>query len=165
MGRVSFRDRDEGSVAFHYSLMPTCEYREKFGRLHYFAPAGTQVAVTSSDAMEVTRGHTVLIHGENGDALLLPPEILDAGRADVTAMIHSEGPSWWFGHPRFRGVLKRLTWPRESGGSQTLARLVELAHEQTVDFERLREIARPELDRQRSSIRSAIARVVDLVYP
>jgi hypothetical protein len=163
-GRVSFVDREEGFDRFHYSWMTTAKYRERFGCLHYTARAGTQVGVGSSDGLVVTRSPGAIIWSESGNPFMLPAEIVEAGSVGLTAMLHEDGAHWWFGSQITDKLRERLTWPIESGGEATLQRILEASSCPAPDMHEIVDLVQPELERQRSLMLAAVARVLDTVY-
>jgi hypothetical protein len=161
-GQVAFADREEGLDRFHYGWMTTDEYRERFGYLQYTARAGAHVGVGSPEGLVVTGSPGALIYGESGDPLFLPAEIMDAGSVGLTAIVHDDGAGWWFGGPITERLRERLTWPAESGGEETLSRILEASASPSANGRKLRVIVRPELERQRSLMLAAIDGVLDV---
>ena len=102
---------------FHYSSIPTAEYRTRFGFLSYSCESGTAVFL-SGEPLTLPRDKVVAIPGEDARPCYLPQAILDAGRAELTAVIHPHfSDSAW--------CLRADNWPTESGGQMTLQRMFE----------------------------------------
>jgi hypothetical protein len=111
---------------FHYSDIPTREYRARFGHLAFSCGAGTTVV-----AVGVGRGPTVArrdkmpaVPDREGRMWGFPSEILEAGGVSLTGTIHarSMGISWW-------DRLRPGDWPPESGGQATLMKIFARSRE------------------------------------
>jgi hypothetical protein len=123
---------------FHYSDIATCEYRTRFGFLSYSCAEGTTVFFPGHGAMPIPRDKVVAIPNEDGRPCCLPQPILDAGRAELTAVTHpgfADSPWWakpsspaqrtpWWDQP-IAEALRTIYWPTESGGQMTLKRIIE----------------------------------------
>ena len=89
---------------FHYSAIPTAEYRARFGLLNYSCAEGTAVFL-SSVPFRLPRDKMVAIPGQDARPYFLPEPILEAGRTELTAVIHpyfSEFP--WRARPGLAGT-------------------------------------------------------------
>jgi hypothetical protein len=101
-GRVVLVERTE--QGHHYAALPTDQYRTRFGYLNFNCGGSTDV---------VRKGKWLVmpiaaVPGDDGQLYGLPAEILEAGVARLTAMIHTATcPSYW--HEGFRRT--RLTPP------------------------------------------------------
>lgn len=85
---------------FHYSDLPTAEYRTRFGYLSYSCAWGTAVLV-SGGPLALPRDKAVAIPGENAQPCYLPEPILKAGRVELTAVIHPNFDACpWGAEPR-----------------------------------------------------------------
>ena len=104
---------------FHYSWIPTHEYREKFGHLAFSRTSGTTVYRVAADC-------TVLAPGDDVPAIYdpvarslrrLPAEVVAAGVALVSGIVHpdSTDPQLVL---QFANERARAAWPEESGGRQ-----------------------------------------------
>ena len=136
---------------FHYSSIPTAEYRTRFGFLSYSCARGTAVFL-SGEPLTLPRDKVVAIPDEEARPCCLPHAILDAGRAELTAVIHpyfADSPWWaepsspdrqtpWWDQP-VAEALRTINWPAESGGQMTLQRI----------FERVAEMRTPECMEER----------------
>jgi hypothetical protein len=188
--------REDGKIAtakrekcgFHYSAIPTDEYRTRFGHLSFSCRAGMMVVLMNEGPLTVPRDKMIKISGDDGRMHGLPMEIIEAGVVYLNAAIHPLCASndWW----DRRGRESPLNWPEESGGKAALEKIfarcvmmrqpgferrpfqldeelfkqdfalaVELAGNDLV----LRELFTPERKRQHEEIIKAINRVCDLV--
>jgi len=167
------------SHGFHYSALPTLEYRTRFGHLAYAHPGGTHVKMTSAAGFVSLADHLQLIADQDGRWWKVPREVSEVGSVEVTAFIHpgiAELPEWF---PVDRDLL-----PPESGGRVTVqavvARIQELRRDPkslqrfpddhpappTERFEDrvLYDLLEPERRRQRDVMLLAIRRMLDCVY-
>ena len=71
---------------FHYSDIPTAEYRTRFGYLSYSCAEGTAVLVAGGP-LALPRDKAVAVPGKDARPCYLPEPVLDAGRAELTAVI------------------------------------------------------------------------------
>ena len=110
---------------FHYSDIPTRKYRTRFGFLSYSCAAGTAVFCPGQGAVAIPRDKVVAIPDEDGRPCCLPQPILDASRAELTAVIHPYFAAFsWFSKPIW-SAQRTIYWPTESGGQTTLKRILE----------------------------------------
>mgnify|MGYP001286467783 CR=1 FL=1 len=89
LGSVTFIDVDKGSNPFHYSTIPTAEYRERFGFWNYHAPYGSLFLIGSNEGLLDTRsspGPVVL--DSNNDVQKIPDALQRAGNAQFTSLVH-----------------------------------------------------------------------------
>ncbi|MBT4823482.1 MAG: hypothetical protein HON70_47710 [Lentisphaerae bacterium] len=85
-GRVGARER-VGDKGFHYTWMPTTEYRQKFGCLNYHARAGSSFLL--GDGVVVNpRPPSPTLYTSRGPAAL-PESLLEAGSVSCTGVILS----------------------------------------------------------------------------
>jgi hypothetical protein len=108
---------------FHYSAIPTAEYRTRFGYLGYACDAGTAVFLVNQEPMAIPRDDVAAVPGDDGHGRGLPHAILEAGKVRLTAVIHPLSTAYDFwdeGDPRVRG---KVHWPDESGGKETLQKI------------------------------------------
>lgn len=136
-GSYAIAEREE--QGFHYSDIPTTEYRTRFGFLNYSCAEGTAVYLLDQEAMALPRDKVVAIPGEDGQPCCLPQPILDAGRVELTAVIHPLSPAYDFWAPRSPEAQRKIHWPSESGGQTTLNKI----------FKRCVEMRQPEYDKER----------------
>jgi hypothetical protein len=149
---------ERNQQGFHYSDIPTPEYRSRFGFLSYSCQAGTTVFLLAQP-LALPRDKVVVIPGENAQPCCLPQPILKAGRAELTAVIHprfAASPFWAQTHLEAEDMVpvarRRLLWPHseaqrpiywptESGGQGTVRRI----------FERCEEMRTPKSIREKSA--------------
>ena len=120
-GSYEIAEREE--QGFHYSAIPTSEYRARFGFLNYACGAGTAVIPLNHEAMVIPRDKIVEIVRDDGVQCCLPQPILDAGRVEVTSVIYP-----WNWDPRVgwsKEPPRRPYWPSESGGQATLDKMLK----------------------------------------
>lgn len=209
-GKTRYRKRLKRG--FHYSDLPTKDYRTNFGYLEYSTRSGTTVLfpdpegrvpstrltaeVSSSkksgpgsapdedlhdlvDAIEkaVARGPRILSREQRW--LNVPREILDAGRVEVTGVIHpiaSASRVWIWASEDWSSLGRSdLPWPEETGGSKVVGKILEIAKRdpkgimswkrKVLGFQReIHALVDPERRRQKKLMREAIRRVIHLVY-
>jgi len=175
---------------FHYSAIPTTEYRRRFGFLAFSCGAGTTVRLLGGDSVVLPRDKTARVPGDDARVRGLPTEILQVGMLRLTGLIHTIAAAqlWWDGLER---------WPEELGGRAVLEKIhaccrraLEMSPEEftqtRMDFrQRLRhdlqemrpeealllgtadpglyEIFAPERRRQHGEMRNTIDRMCELV--
>jgi len=166
-GTAVFADRRE--KGFHYSDIPTAEYRSRFGYLAYNCSAGTSVFVAewplvySRDKVPVPA-----VPGDDGKMYGLPRDILEVGETQLTAIIHPGSSA--------RLVCRRLTeWPEELGGRTTLEKIAARCREMDdpaqrstgvgvyIEDQLLENLVAPERQRQKREIIRSIDRVCELI--
>ena len=164
---------------FHYSWIPTAEYRERFGYLAFCYGAGPK-------ASDIRLGYSVRSADDsaaipvNGRLYKLPSEIIEAGSVQLSSVIH--GLSAFYSHWDESRSTESLTWPAESGGRETVQRIIErcqaMRHETFEQSQksriliegegfvdaRLFELLRTERERQLTEMIKAMQRVCELVY-
>jgi hypothetical protein len=121
----SFAIAERETQGFHYSDLPTDEYLRRFGFLSYSCAEGTAVFSLTRGPMAVPRDSVLAIPGEDGNLCCLPPPILEAGRVDLTTIIHPASVSCHFGAHSSTERQRKIHWPSESGGEPTLKKIVE----------------------------------------
>jgi len=121
-GTLAVAERVEQGV--HYSSIPTAAYRARFGYLAYACDAGTRVFAADERGAPVFTDRYPLVVGADNELYELPAEITDAGRVELTAIIHSHSLVC----PRWGMVAERhpdsANWPEASGGPETLKKIV-----------------------------------------
>lgn len=161
---------------FHYSLLPTNEYRERFGYLGF---SRTSIAKAWRDG-NLHIGSDGCYYDPNLRQLQhLPPEVLEAGRAFISGIIHTLGANPWLFMIHSRNVPP--DFPRDTL-AQIRKRCSELEEDPTkterlelsdlraskdfcltqVDYP-LYQILEPERQRQRTGLVNAMTRVIDIV--
>jgi hypothetical protein len=182
-GSVDATPRTE--CGFHYSWLPTAEYRDRFGYLAYSRIAGTRFSSRSDDG-------TWLVSSDVGSSVYdptahrlcqLPTQVRRVGRAFVSGVAHTCGADerFWLGMVRMKTPLE---WPEESGGLEAVTRILDRCRvleedpsqkEQKrtldpkddanlwgVDYP-LYQLLEPERQRQLAGMVSAMKRVIELV--
>ncbi len=111
--------------AFHYSSLPTAEYRERFGYLAFSQAGGTTVTLVAKDGtrMMPSDGTDVVLDLHLHRLVGIPIEILEAGTARLTGLIHSHIDERLL----HRGLLAAGpgAWPEASGGAATYHAILE----------------------------------------
>lgn len=102
--RAEVRDKP----GFHYSWLRTAEHRERFGHLAFSKSSGTSVSVVSRDGSAVLPSDDApCVYDPAGPALYqLPDEVLMAGRAFISAIVHTQGSWRW----RWERLIKEVDW-------------------------------------------------------
>ncbi len=156
-GRLDHFEREK--QGFHYSWIPTREYRKNFGHLAYSRSSGMMVGLPDIDGdIEIGSDEAPIVGDpETGHLGLVPEAILKLGQQHVTGMIHSCA----FDH-HFLGAMIRCgrlkSWPAASGGEQALQRIRERCEYLGEGFDRL-EPASPE---ERQEAQDILSPYVDL---
>ena len=176
-GKVKVRPRLK--AGFHYSWIPTAAYRERFGYLAYSCGAGTR-AFDVQFGFLVTPADDFAGVPKDGRLYGLPSEVRKAGSARLTSVIHETSAAISHWHESIPAEL--LTWPAESGGSETLQKIIDrnkaMLEQSFEEWQRNRtlikdhcfvdaelfELISPERQRQQSEMIKAMQRVCDMVY-
>lgn len=159
---------------FHYSWIPTSQYRERFGHLAFSRPGGTTVYRQTSDgtATAVSDDVPSVYDAETQSLRRIPQEVLGAGRAWVSGLVHSASanPSLLL---MFANKNARAAWPEESGGQPALMSLlarcesIKAAQKEggwrSDDDEELTRLLEPERKRQHDGMVDAMLRVAAFV--
>ncbi len=120
---------------FHYSDIPTAEYRTRFGYLDYSCAEGTAVFAVGGP-LALPRDKAVALPGEDARPCYLPEPILEAGRVELTAVIHPHFAAYPLSALRSLVANRSVHWPTESGGRRTLKNIVKrLAAMATPEYE------------------------------
>lgn len=171
---------------FHYSWLPTTEYRDRFGYLAFSRSSGTSVSLLLRDGSQLIESDDVasVFDFTIRTACQLPEEVIQAGGAFISGIVHTLGAD----HRLWQRVIDRnprLDWPEESGGLETVAKIRDrcrVLREDPSRLERLKpkdldpgqdpnlvmvdlplyRILEPERQRQRAGMVAAMRRVVDL---
>ncbi len=168
-GTAVLADRSE--QRFHYSDIPTAEYRSRFGYLAYNCSSGTSVFVAEWPLV-YSRDKVSAVPGNDGKMYGLPKEILEVGETQLTAIIHPMSS--------ICPVRSQLTnWPQESGGRTTLGKIAARCREMQdwaypksgrytqsgiyIEDQLLENLVAPERQRQKREIVRSIGRVCELI--
>ena len=183
-GRASALERME--TGFHYSWIPTAQYRQRFGHLALSRSAGTVVALHRADGTRTVGAddEAVVFDPITGVSNGLPPEVIDAGTAWVSGIVHASATgylSWTLGSKDPPAI----AWPEESGGSAAFDAIVrrcrQLRADPTVSEQaprealmedanfcwadwKLQQLLEPERCRQRTGMISAMQRVARICW-
>jgi len=118
---------------FHYSAIPTQQYRSRFGYLAFSCEA-------DRGPVTVPRDKITAVPADDGRMYRLPPEILQAGQVRLTAVIHNHTAAYHYWDQRIPA--ERMEWPLESGGRATLENV----------FDRCRKMREPTFKKERIKI-------------
>lgn len=178
-GELRFAVREK--QGFHYSAIPTREYRDRFGYLAYACLAGADAGWTAANHGPAPEDEVATVANQHGRLRLLPPEVIRAGTVRLTAAVHpvSAACPWW--DLRAPRDADEIDWPVESGGLQALRRIftrcqelreagpgtdqVEFTGELGLHFVDpvLHTLLSPERERQQRTIEQAVHRVYVLL--
>lgn len=161
-GTVTFVERSEEGL--HYSDLPTSEYRSRFGYLAFTCSAGPAFVFEAQDGVVYSSDKVPMILGKDARLYGLPPEIVKAGEVWLTAVIHVRSAAFGGWGNQDQRVGRRLEWPEESGGLETVERLVARSRamkEPGFEYERLYDD--PSLPESRPCARKWLSSGVDPV--
>ena len=122
---------------FHYSWLRTAEYRDRFGHAAFARGAGTGTVVSLMRAegsqLIPSDDRLAIFHPGRGELLALPDEVLEAGVAQVSGVVHPRAalPALWGFSTNLDA--SRVDWPPESGGATALAQILERVRALTAD--------------------------------
>ena len=184
-GSISIFDRDK--TGFHYSWIPTMEYRRRFGYLAFSKSVGSSVSlvdakggrlIPSDDSPLVYEPHRALLCG-------VPVAVVQAGTALMSGIVHTLAANV----DLWRHLEQYLThWPPESGGAKALLailgrcrllrenpsleerlpladdRVAEDVHLGFIDYP-LHELISPERKHQQHEMVAAMRRALDMISP
>jgi hypothetical protein len=126
-GRV--REVKRRTHGFHYSWLPTAEYRDRFGCAAFASMAGTTVSLIRSDGSQhVPSDNEPLIFAPRyAELVALPTEVLEAGMAEISGLIHNRAAcfEFWRWLPAGYDDPSRFHWPAESGGADAYTQILE----------------------------------------
>jgi len=126
-GRI--RQVNRRKRGFHYSWLRTAEYRDRFGHAAFARSAGTGTVVSLMRAegsqLIPSDDKPAIFDPARGELLALPDEVLEAGVAQVTGVMHPRAslPALW-GFPKNFNA-SHVDWPTQSGGATVLAEILE----------------------------------------
>ena len=126
-GRRHFLRREQRG--FHCFLIPTREYRERFGYLA-LSHVKRQWMISRHRMGECIPGDAVPAIADDSRRLRpFPPQIEEVGAVHLTAASHPfSGHVLWWDRPTLQQP-GAIDWPEESGGAQTLRRLFARSRE------------------------------------
>jgi|CXWL01.1.fsa_nt_gi hypothetical protein len=159
-GSLTVSERVE--TGLHYSWIPTVEYRSRFGYLAFSKTAGSSVSlVGSSGETFISSDDGALIYDSDGGHLCrLPHEVLEAGTACVSGVIHSlaADAQIWIHQLRRTPVPE---WPAESGGADVLQKIFDRCRTILQDRSKIERLS---FDEWRASTNSALRQDDDLPF-
>lgn len=174
-GRRYAEEIGEHTPLFHYSMMPTRRYRDRFGHLCVQTRAAPSFSLHGSGRRADFGDRPGL--WVDGRWLAIPLEVQEAGQVELTGIIHDLGSdlvAWrWMlmlnlgQGPLNEDLAAELAWPEESGGRAVLEQILHLVSDQSKHAERharLKALIQPERERQFEQMRQSVNRVLDLVY-
>ena len=177
---------------FHYSWIPTDQYRERFGDLAFSQSSGPAVfSLDGTGARTIPPDIDCMVFDPNlGFQRPVPVDIYQAGRALVSGIIHPAGTSESLLHWAIEAN-PDFSWPREGGGDAAWADIVartrvlckDPSQKIKVDYDDKESVKKyrmvgavnfdiplydalePERKRQRIGMIAAMVRAVKLVHP
>jgi hypothetical protein len=122
-GRVKVERRTQ--QGFHYSWIPTDEYRERFGHLAFSRTGGVSVALSMQPGVaQVPSDDEPFIFDPKARSLVkVPAEVLEAGCAIVSGVIHILGTNHKYWEHVLLDETSTVEWPDSSGGAAQVARM------------------------------------------
>lgn len=182
-GHVIHRERTEDTPKFHYTWMTTNDYRSRFGYLSYMANAGTGFFLQVRDEVSEYADLPIIVYGTS--QYRIPPEVAQVGSVELTAAIHPNTPKWLRMHVYVKGesvIFNQghrihdglpLTWSSETGGEEIINKIISIS-KQPLEYKTREEylspinqidnLILPERSRQQKEIKSAIHRMLTLVF-
>lgn len=178
-GRVETAVRAERG--FHYSWIPTAQYRERFGYLAFSCGSRSSVRLIQGNAARIPADDVAAVFDREGRLRALPPEVIEAGRVGLTRVIHPAfaANAHWIADMS-PDAQRKIIWPEASGGQTQLARIIACAKavEDTPIDQRayiridgqwllspeLYEEIRPERARQLREMEAAMHRMYDVIH-
>lgn len=185
VGTLHFAQREK--TGFHYSEIPTREYRERYGYLAFSCAERTKVFLVGPAGALVPGDDIAAVADRTGRLRALPPEASRAGMVGLTAAIHphTAGMPWW--DKVALGPTDDCNWPEESGGMETLQRIFERCRELRAAYQRdpekqfeegelsgeltfhfidptLYALLSPERERQQRAMVDAMGRAIALIH-
>ena len=185
---TAFLERIETDPRFHYTWMTTAEYRTRFGWLAFCCEAGSELFLPVSLAPAVRSGEIVnglldnnpsqpVVYPMRDQPVRVPKEVLEAGRVQITAIVHRRAASVWFWEMVFSLPERDCDWPQETDESLAIARIrercrmvrevfsaeTELPILRQADPE-IEALLSPERERMQREMIAAMTRMRDLVY-
>jgi hypothetical protein len=176
-GRVRQVDVKKGGFHPPYRWFATADYRARFGHAAFYPRFGPDASAAVDEPSIFGPGRAELV--------ALPREVLDAGTADVSGLIHNRAACYqfWRWLPPNYDDPSQVDWPAESGGAAAYAEILDRfqalragapVEEATLNDDKylwgspsgdlvLHRLLMPERERQQRGIATALERIVDLV--
>jgi hypothetical protein len=132
-GHVVYIRRTANTPQFHYTWMTTEDYRSRFSCLSFACAAGTELLLPLSCRLEDGRDISGFLANNPSRSAVnnseerecrLPQEISDAATIRMTGVIHPAASSPWVWLRRLENVDQPLSWPEETGGSDTARKIM-----------------------------------------
>jgi hypothetical protein len=176
-GRTHLVPRDK--KGFHYTAIPTRDYRARYGHLAYMHSGATRVSEVTEEGLVSPSDHLHVIMDREGRWRLLPEELLVAGTFHLTGLVHLYG---------WQALWEDTVLPPESGGREAVLQARERVLQLRKDpacaepfpddhtapqVERdaahwndrvLYDLLEPERQRQRDGLLLAIRSMLEIVY-
>lgn len=158
-GRITYVDRVDGQVKFHYTWMPTSEYHTRFGHWHYTTDHGTLLAFSPPGARDTELHGSGLgeIVAPDGTTIPIPPDVLSAGTMTMTAHVHDIFGADWL---RFWADMHPETPPHDAEDRDERVALYESYRD---DLPGLDRVIGEERTRLRAELRTTLLRVRSLL--
>jgi hypothetical protein len=185
-GRLRFVARE--APGFHYSAIPTRRYRERYGYLNFSSAERPTVILPIPGRMVMPTDDAAAVADGEGRLRPLPRDVQESGAVRLTAAVHPAGARFPYWDRRTKLQPQDIAWPEETGGCRVVERLFESSRAMrdhlksdlegwlresaviTTEFgqERvdpaLKELLRPERERQQREMVAAMRRVCALIY-
>lgn len=160
---------------FHYTAIPTKEYRESYGCLAFASGQSLRSGSLAGGVVRVETGFGATVLDENG-AFRSVPEEVEAGAVYLTSIIHPFANQLTYWMSLARKKLVPGLWPEESGGlvafEQIQRRCRELVDDPSIAVwdgpgrgvdAVFADLVEPERERQRQLMVGAIERLLALL--
>jgi hypothetical protein len=122
-GVLQVVEREE--KGFHYSWIPTKEYRTRFGYLAFSRSRGSSVSLVRADGARLipSDNAAVVYDPKRAQLCALPEVLLHAGTTMVSGLVHTLAAGFlWH---RSLDWTHLPDWPAESGGTGTIQRIAD----------------------------------------
>lgn len=90
-GLATYADITDESESFHYNWQTTVAWRTRFGLWNYRRPAGTSFRLPSPTGIWELGKVELQILGPDGERFPVDAELVEAGTAGLTALVHTSG--------------------------------------------------------------------------
>lgn len=160
---------------FHYSAIPTGDYRERFGHLAFASGQSLRAGSFVGGALRVETGLGAVVLDQEG-AFCFVPEEIEAGAVRLTGMIHPFANQYVFWERIARATPQPGLWPEESGGAAAFEQIQRRCRDLNEDDSRMvrdredrgldavvADLVEPERERQRRLMTGAIDRMLALL--
>ena len=111
----SIRVFEREKTGFHYSWIPTLEYRRRFGYLAFCRSRGTSVSLIGGGERLIPSDDAPLVYDfEHARLLPVPDAVVQAGMVLVSGILHTLAVGFGLCEDFEQGS---IDWPQESGGA------------------------------------------------